>query len=119
MKTILIAEDDRDFASVLKLTLEAQGYRIYLAANGRDAINVQRATPAEVLITDLIMPDSDGFETIDVFRKEFPATKLVVVSGTERLDAARHLQAAKLMGAHAVFRKPFDIQALLKTLRQF
>jgi CheY-like chemotaxis protein len=117
VKNILIADDNRDFSSTLKLTLEAEGYSVYLAANGREAVLVQRKTPADVLITDLAMPDSDGFEAIDAFRKEFPATKVVVVSGAKRLDAPLYLKAAELMGAHAAFRKPFDVELLLKALK--
>lgn len=117
MKRILIAEDNRDFASVLRLALEAEGYAVCLAENGREAIALQRRAAAEVLITDLVMPESDGFEAIDAFRKEFPATKLIVVSGTSRLDAERYLEVAKLVGADATFRKPFKVEDLLRKLR--
>ena len=117
MKNILIADDNRDFSSTLKLVLEAEGYSVYLATNGREAILVQRNTPADVLITDLAMPDSDGLETIDAFRREFPGTKLVVVSGAKRLDASLYLKAAELMGADAAFRKPFDVEVFLKALK--
>lgn len=117
MKHVLIADDNRDFAQVLKLALEAHGYAVSLAANGREAIAMQRRAAVDVLITDLIMPESDGFEAIDAFRKEFPATRLIVVSGAERLEAGRYLEAAKLIGAHATFRKPFAVDDLLRTLR--
>ncbi len=116
MKSVVIADDNRDFSEALKLALETAGYTVYLAANGHEAILIQRRTPARVLITDLMMPDNDGFETIDAFRREFPATKLVVVSGVETLSAPRYLAAATLMGAHAAIRKPFEVDALLKTL---
>jgi PAS domain S-box-containing protein len=86
-------------------------------ADAREAIAMQRKAAADVLITDLVMPESDGLEAIDAFRREFPATRLVVVSGTQRMDAGRYLQAAKLMGADATFRKPFAVEALLRTLR--
>ena len=118
MKKILIAEDNRDLASTLKLALEAEGYSVELAESGREAIAAQRAAPADILITDLVMPEGDGFETIDTFQKEFPATKLLVVSGNNRLESARYLDAAKLMGAQAVFQKPFAIDALLRTLKE-
>jgi DNA-binding response OmpR family regulator len=114
---VLIADDHRDFAEVLKVALEAEGYTVDLAANGREALAIQRKNAARILISDLVMPDSDGFELIDAFRKEFPATKLVVISGAERLDVPRHLEAAALMGADATFRKPFRMDALLAKLR--
>jgi CheY-like chemotaxis protein len=117
MNSVLIAEDNRDFALSLQLALETAGYSVRLAGNGREAIVLQRVRAARVLITDLVMPDSDGFEAIDAFRKEFPATKVVVISGAEKLNAARHLAAARLMGADATFRKPFEVEELLSVLR--
>jgi CheY-like chemotaxis protein len=117
MNSILIAEDNRDFALSLQLALEAAGYAVRVAENGREAIALQRAKPAEVLITDLVMPEGDGFEAIDAIRKEFPATKLVVISGAERLNTPRYLAAAQLMGADATFHKPFEVEELLSVLR--
>jgi CheY-like chemotaxis protein len=117
--SVLIAEDNRDFAEMLKISLEAAGYKVHLAANGREAVEVQRKTPARILVTDLVMPESDGFEAIDTFRREFPATRVVVVSGTQKLDTQRYLDAAKLMGADATLRKPFKVEELLETLKRF
>ena len=117
MSAILIAEDNRDFALSLQLALEAAGYRVRVATNGREALELQRADPAAIFITDLVMPDSDGFEAIDAFRKEFPDTKVVVISGAEKLNASHYLAAAQLIGADAAFQKPFDMEALLEKLR--
>ncbi|HEX6296073.1 MAG TPA: response regulator [Burkholderiales bacterium] len=117
MNSILIAEDNRDFALSLQLALEAAGYAVRVAENAREAIALQRVSPAEALITDLIMPEGDGFEAIDAFRKEFPATKLIVISGAEKLNAARYLAAAHLIGADATLQKPFEVDALLEILR--
>jgi CheY-like chemotaxis protein len=114
---ILIADDNSDFAAMLKLALEGAGYDVEVAANGHDALVAQRSAPADVLITDLVMPESDGLEAVAAFRREFPATRLVVVSGAERLATARYLAIAQLMGADAVLRKPFEIEALLGTLK--
>ncbi len=47
------------------------------------------------------MPETDGLEGMDTFRREFPQTKIVVITGTEKLDAARYLSAAEMMGADA------------------
>jgi YesN/AraC family two-component response regulator len=91
--------------------------RLTLAVNGREAIRIQRETPADILITDLVMPESDGFEVIVAFQQRFPAARLVVISGDQRLDTPRYLLSAKLIGAHATFRKPFEIERLLKTLK--
>ena len=117
MKKILIADDNSDFAESLKMALEASGYQVALARNGNEAISAQVEFGAEILITDLVMPEQDGFETLEVFRKEFPKTRIVVVSGAQKLDPDKYLNAAALIGADATFRKPFPIESLLEKLR--
>ena len=88
-----------------------------VAADGNDATACQVGFGADVLITDLVMPEQDGFETLELFRKEFPRTRIVVVSGADKLDPGTYLNAAKLIGADATFRKPFPIEALLEKLQ--
>ncbi len=117
MKRILIADDNCDFAASLKLALEANGYQVEVATNGADAIASQVSFRAHILITDLIMPERDGFETLDAFRKEFPHTRIVVVSGAQKLDPGKYLHAAELIGADAAFRKPVEIEELLQKLQ--
>jgi DNA-binding response OmpR family regulator len=117
MRKILIADDNSDFAESLKLALEAGGYEIELARNGADAIACQVVFRADILITDLVMPEQDGFETLEAFRREFPGTRIVVVSGAQKLDPEKYLNAATLIGADAAFRKPFEVEALLEKLR--
>ena len=117
MRKILIADDNTDFAESLKLALEASGYEVVLAGNGNEAISTQVQFGADVLITDLVMPEQDGFETLEVFRREFPGTRIVVVSGAQKLDPDKYLNAAALIGADATFRKPFPIELLLEKLQ--
>ena len=116
-RRILLAEDDADLRLALKLSLEVAGYAVDVAANAEEALRLQRARPAEVLVTDIFMPDSDGFEAIDAFRREYPATKIVVVSGGGQRAAGDYLATARLVGAHATLQKPFEVDDLLATLR--
>jgi CheY-like chemotaxis protein len=117
LRKILIADDDGGLRNALKLALEANGYGVQLAANGGEALSTQRKDPADVLITDIFMPDSDGFEAIDGFRKAFPGARIVVMSGDAKKAKGEYLSAAALMGADAVLKKPFQIETLLQTLR--
>jgi len=114
---ILLAEDDADLRLALKLSLEAAGYTVATAANAQEALAVQRREPADVLVTDIFMPEGDGFEAIDAFRREFPATRIVVVSGGGQRGKADYLAAARLAGVDATLQKPFEIEVLLETLR--
>lgn len=116
-RRILLAEDDADLRLALKLSLEAAGYTVAIAANAQEALAVQRREPAEVLVTDIFMPEGDGFEAIDAFRREFPATRIVVVSGGGQRGRADYLAAARLAGVDATLQKPFEIEVLLETLR--
>ena len=117
MNRLLVVNDDADMRLTLKLSLELAGYSVDVAANGREALEVQRMRPAEVLITDIFMPDADGFEAIDAFRTEFPATKIIVVSGGAPFSKKDYLPDAELIGVDATLQKPFDVDALLGVLR--
>ena len=115
---LLVVDDDADMRLTLKLSLELAGYTVDVAANGREALEVQRMRPADVLITDIFMPDADGFEAIDLFRREFPRTRIIVVSGGAQFTKRDYLPDAQLIGADATLQKPFDVDVLLRTLQQ-
>ena len=115
---IILADDDADQRLSLKLALELAGYAVREAADGRQALALQGERAASFLITDIFMPESDGFEAIVAFRRDFPRTKIIAVSGGGRRTKADYLSSAKLMGVDATFQKPFEIDALLDTLRK-
>ena len=117
MHSVLIADDDPSLRSALKLALETNGYDVRLAANGGEALALQRKAPADVLMTDLFMQESDGFEAIDGFRKAFPGTKIVAMSGDAKRAKREYLSAAALIGVDATLKKPFQVGTLLHTLR--
>ena len=116
-KRLLVVDDDADMRLTLKLALELAGYAVEVAANGREAVACQRESPCDVLITDIFMPDADGFEAIDAFRKQFPSTRIIVVSGGAQFTKRDYLPDAELIGADATLQKPFDVDVLLKTLQ--
>jgi CheY-like chemotaxis protein len=114
---IILAEDDADQRAALKLALESAGYTLREAANGREALRLARERPCRVLITDIFMPDTDGLELIATVRQEFPATRIIVLSGGGRRATGDYLASAGLLGADATLQKPVEIKALLETLR--
>ncbi|HET9664098.1 MAG TPA: response regulator [Burkholderiales bacterium] len=115
-KRLLFVDDDADMRLSLKLALEMAGYTVEVAADGREALAIQKQRPADVLITDIFMPETDGFEVIDAVRRGFPETRIVVVSGGARLAKREYLLDAALMDVDAVLPKPFDVETLLRTL---
>jgi len=118
--SILVVDDNPDLGLTLKMALELEGYKAELATTGTQALELQRQKPAEVVITDIFMPDSDGFELIDAVRRDHPGIRIVVMSGgTRRLKGGEYLSSAKLMDVDATLQKPFEIPELLKLLKTF
>src|SRR5271154_566820 len=81
MARILIIEDDAQFRKSVGQILKAADYEVVLAADGNEGIQKQNAEPADLIITDLYMPDREGLETIQQLRKDFPAVPIIAKSG--------------------------------------
>ena len=113
---VLVVDDNASLRRAMKAALEAAGYRVWLAANGKDALELQCRHHADVLVTDIFMPEADGFETIQSFRASFPAMPIVVMSGDAQRAKGDYLSVAALMGVEATLPKPFRVEALLQTL---
>jgi CheY-like chemotaxis protein len=117
-RKILIAEDNADTREALRLSLEAEGYAVRVAGNGDEALRLQMAEAAELLVTDIFMPDRDGFETLVAFRKNFPRTRIVVMSGGAAKVRTSYLESAQMVGADATLRKPFSPPDLLRLIAE-
>ena len=116
-KRVLVVDDDADMRLSLQLALEMAGYSVRAAANGRDALEAQAREPADIVITDIFMPEADGFEIIDSLHARFPGTKIVVISGAGKISKREYLSTAAIIGVDATVQKPFDVDALIATLR--
>ena len=110
--TILIIYDQESLRMVLKQALEDAGYQVAEAANGRQGLYLFRATPANLVITDLAMPEMGRRELILELTRAFLDVKVIAISGVPS-----ELQAAKLLGARHTFQKPFDLQVLLRAVQ--
>jgi DNA-binding response OmpR family regulator len=126
MTSILIIDDEEDIRDALKLILQHAGYSVKSAPDGRLGIELQRKDPAQLVITDIIMPDKDGVSTIRDIRREFPDVKIIAISGGGGVDplmykpdaitTSAYLAAAEDAGADRLFTKPFDRQGLLQAV---
>ena len=76
MSSILIIDDEEDIRDVLQMILEGAGHEIRVASNGNEAIELQRSEPADLIITDIIMPEKDGVNTIKEIRQEFTEIRI-------------------------------------------
>lgn len=113
---VLVVEADASLRIALRLTLVALGYETRGAVNGREAVALQRQSPADILITDLIVPEQDGMETIQEFRRDHPSVKIVAMSGGGWVNARDLLAIARKLGAHRTVAKPFSNRQLANVL---
>jgi CheY-like chemotaxis protein len=119
LRRLLVVDDNEDMRQSMKRLLERFGYEVQIASDGARALEVQQASAADVLITDIFMPDTDGLETISHFRRDFPDVKIIAMSGGgPSLRDADYLSTATVAGADAVLRKPFAMDTLLETVRR-
>ena len=115
---ILLIDDDEQFRLMLRYMLESAGYTVVETANGRDGVCRYRQTPTDVVITDLIMPEQEGAETIEILRRDKPEAKIIAISGGPRGGKMDCLEMAKHLGAQRILRKPFEREELLQALRE-
>lgn len=117
MKHILVIDDDSDLCTMMQEVLEAEGYKVSVAADGERGISLHRKQPASLLITDIFMPNKEGIETIRDFRAEYPDMPIIAMSGGGRLKRrGSHLFTAKELGAALILRKPFKMSELLTSV---
>lgn len=115
---ILVIDDDDQMRVLLRQVMEWAGYEVMEAADGRAGMQKHRRQQADLVITDLIMPEQEGLETIGLLRKEFPQTKIIAISGGGRIGPEAYLPAAQELGADRVFSKPFDVRELAGAVKE-
>ncbi len=118
MAKILVIEDDHSFRGVLVEMLRKAGYEVSEAEDGNQAISVCEAALPDVVLTDIIMPDKEGLETIQELLKLNPDLRIVAMSGGGRFGPDSYLPLAKKLGAKACLQKPFMRSELLDTIRR-
>jgi DNA-binding response OmpR family regulator len=109
---ILLVDDDESFRKMLRKTLIKLGYEVLEARNGKEAIELSDNNPVELVLTDIVMPEKEGLETIGVLRRKFPKIKIIAMSGGGRGSASDYLKVAKMMGANRVIVKPFSYEQI-------
>jgi len=100
------------------MILEREGYETITASGGKDGIKIHRENPADLVITDLIMPEKDGIEIIMELRRDFHDVKIIAMSAGGKIDSETYLQIAKTVGAIKTIAKPFDLREFLKTVQE-
>lgn len=110
MATILIVDDEEMIRSMLQQALTKDGHDIFIANNGKEAIETAQQQPLDLLITDLVMPVQNGLDLIMEIRKNHPDIPIVAISGGGGLESHfNYLSVAELIGAHSIFKKPLEL----------
>jgi DNA-binding NtrC family response regulator len=115
MATILVIDDQEPIRGLLRRALEEANYEVLEASNGRLGLELYRERSAELVITDIFMPEMNGLEMILELNRNFPEVKVIVMSGG--LESEGALNVAKQLGARQTFQKPLDIETLLNAVR--
>ncbi|HEX3101956.1 MAG TPA: sigma-54 dependent transcriptional regulator [Pyrinomonadaceae bacterium] len=115
MANILIVDDEQSYRQLLSLVFEEQGNSIRTAMNGRQALELLHAEPADVVISDVKMPDMDGIELLRALRENLPDVGVILMTAFASVETAR--EAFKL-GADDFIQKPFDVEELKLIVRK-
>lgn len=115
MAMILIIDDEETIRVLLRSALQAEGYEVAEAVNGREGLERYRDRPADLVITDIVMPELNGLDMLLELTREFLHAKVIAISGAG--EQKNLLDVAKLLGARQTFQKPFSMPQLLSAVR--
>jgi two-component system, chemotaxis family, chemotaxis protein CheY len=113
MSKILVIDDDVIVRETLVQILEDHGYAVITAEDGKRGVAAFRRDKPALVITDIIMPEQEGIQTITEIRGLDPAAKIIAISGGGRIGNTDFLKIAQNLGAADVIPKPFDPDDLI------
>jgi DNA-binding response OmpR family regulator len=119
MAHILVVDDDPSIQKMLKIFFENKKYKVTVASDGREAVYLQSKEPADIILTDIFMPEQEGLETIREIRDKYPNTKIMAMSGGAFYRAPNdYLTIAQKIGAHDIICKPFELKDIYEKITQ-
>jgi CheY-like chemotaxis protein len=116
MATIYVFDDEPSILLMIKKMLGKAGHDVFTALNGREGMELFNNKKPDLLITDILMPEKEGLETIMELRKKYPDLKIIAISGGGRFGPEGYLPGAKLLGADLVFQKPLVQKEFLQAI---
>ena len=118
MKRILVIDDEELIRTFLKDLLEGEGYEVVTAGNGAEGLALFETRPADLVITDIIMPVKDGLDTILELKKKLPDLPVIAISAGGNIPKERYLAVAGYMKNTRTLAKPFTRDELLSAVKE-
>jgi CheY-like chemotaxis protein len=117
-KAILVADDDPDILSIVSMSLETQGYTVYKAANGREAVDLARQHHPDLVLMDMMMPVVSGYEAVSELKAD-QSTRDIRIVGLSAKAMATDMERATDVGIDGYITKPFRIAQVLSVVESY
>jgi len=117
MSRILVLDDDDIVLGMLLRWLSTAGYEVEGAGDGECGLRLLEIKPFDLIVTDIIMPEKEGLETIPEIRRRCKDLPIIAISGGGICGQDLYLEIALKLGADYVFQKPFEREPFLKAVR--
>jgi len=118
MYKILVIDDEEQIRKMFSLILENEGYEVDTAEDGKIGCRMFGNKKYDLLITDIVMPEKEGIETIIELKRDYPELKIIVISGGGRISPKSYLNLAKGLGADKTFEKPVQRKDIIEAVRE-
>jgi DNA-binding response OmpR family regulator len=118
MRTILIIDDDDNLREVIAVMLAERGYVVQQARDGDEGLQLFRAAPADLVLTDLMMPNKAGIATVLELRRQLPQLGIIAMSAYLHTDAPHYPKLAATLGVTRTLPKPFELSKLFQLIEE-
>lgn len=116
-KQILLVDDEPQLVDMVKMRLEANGYGVFVAYDGQEALEKARNEKPDLIILDLMLPKMDGYEVCGLLKKDSRYAKMPIIMFTAKAQE-EDIKLGKEVGADAYITKPFEHQVLLSKIKE-
>jgi DNA-binding response OmpR family regulator len=113
-----VIDDDDQARGMLRQALERAGYEVVDAPTGRAGVQHYRTTPTDIIITDILMPGTEGIEAVFELQRQGVPMNIIAISGGGSMGERTFLEIAEQLGARRTFEKPFSLYELLNAVQE-
>ena len=118
MAKILLIDDEPDLLAAMREALCNASHEVTAVSDGSYVVRGDTGVEFDLVVTDIIMPRTEGIETLTYLHARNPDMKIIAISGGGSIDASFHLRMAKRLGAFQTLGKPFSLRKLVETVSQ-